>query len=1156
MTTFQAFTKAVLSYFSTAFNLATFSLYAVCAMAVLAVNERAVAQNNSGNWQQYGYGNPVQFGRLNLQKKTFAWQYLQARNFDVYFYKDGEYTAQCAAAILESSLQELQRTLNFVISDRIPVMVYTSFGDYSQSNTESILLPRGVGETVDLPKNRINIAFEGNWGEFRRNLRHKLVHAFITEMYFGGVLQSSVSSGFRIELPKWLLEGLAEYFASGGSDAQLDSYVRDLVQSEQFSVPASLSGMKQYRLGQAFFAYIVGKYGQGKVPEFIARLRAVGSLETAFRGAFGMGTEPFWRVWQQEIARAYKADAGKYETLESFTRPVAGISEVIAAQYQEQPLILAPAVSPLGDKLAFVTSADEGLAVFVTSLGASSLPQPQAAPAGKTNEKANSEKASAGKATAGKTPAVKQPQAPARLALEQSGAPLKIMSIGRVFDPEDVHEYGNLVSWKQDGKQLAVVSMVDGMSGLWIANLQSGEQTKAEIGAAINAVSEVAWSPDGKYIAFVGVEKSSPNLYLYDVATRKTRKLTDDVFSESSPAWSWDGKTLYFLSDRGKNALGTTQQAFKESNYEVWEAEVAQSDIYALALATLVVERITSDGVLNPLKKSSFAVAPDNQSLLMASDRNGISNVYQLHLFTGELTPKTNSATSITRLSLSRNGAVMGLTAQAGGGEQAAILPSPLTRKPAKTPEFTAFKKDLAERDELANRAAELLGQRDAVASKNGIAQDTVRGYGVFDVDFSRQRMVYPEVETVSTGAASTSSGSATTSSAGNDVSSLGGLRPQPYKFALTNDFISINPSWDTFSGLRFSLQTMFTDILANHRLLVASNLIWDFRDIDLLVSYAYLPEVIDYEINAFYNSRAWALFDPATRSLLPSRISNFGVNGRAVLPLTATSRLEGQFRWLNTTRDILDDGRIPTDARMMFIPELRYVFDVSEAGAFAPERGIRGYAAVDASPGIGLGVPSLTYVRFVADVRQYIPVADWFTIALRLSGGASAGGNAPAFYAGNIDNIILGRLLTDNILPFRNANDLALMMPVLPLRGVDIGQAQGTNYTLLNAELRVPIARNNQGGVLGNLFQRLQANLFVDAGTVWSGNLRARLPEIIIDAQGNPTSPLGGDIYVSMGVGLRTFLLGIPIKFDLAWLNLQRGISTARWTLGLGGDF
>jgi Tol biopolymer transport system component len=1118
----------------------------LCIALCAAIPTMTFAQNNAGNWQQFGYGNPVQFGRINPQQKTFNWQFLQARNFDVYFYQDGEYTAQYAAALLEESLQELQRTLNYVISDRIPVMVYTSYGDYSQSNTQSILMPRGLGETADLPKNRINIAFEGNWAEFRRNLRHKLVHAFITEMYFGGLVQSTVSSGFRIELPQWLLEGLAEYFATGGYDTQLDAYVRDLVLSGQFSSPATLSGVKQYRLGQAFFAYVVGKYGQGKLPEFIARLRAVGSLETTFRGAFGMGTEAFWRVWQQEIASAYKADAGKYEAVESFARPVAGASDAVAAQHQQQPMMLSPAVSPLGDKIAFVTSADEGLAVFVSNI---------------TNAFSSSSPAAPSTAPNGKTAQGRQSQTAQELASTSSNGlnsmPTKIMSLGRVFEPEDIHEYGNLVSWKQDGKQLAVAVTRNGKASLCLVNLQSGEQTLAETGEGINAVNEVAWSPDGKFIAFVGVEKSSPNLYLYDIATRKVRKLTDDVFSESSPVWAWDGRTLFFLSDRGKFGVGAgvMKSAFTQKNYGIWDAEITQSDIYSLNLATLAVERVTSDGeAMGIARKGSFAVAPDNQSLLITNDKNGISNVYQLNLQTGTVTPKTNSANGIIRLSLSKNGAVMGFVVRSGGGERLAMMPAPLTRKPAKTPEFTSFKKELAERDELAGRAAELLEQRDAIAAKTGVARDTVRGYGVFDVDFTRQKMIYPEAEVVSTGQATTPA--STAPMAERDTASVGNLRPQPYKFTLTNDFISINPSWDTFSLLRFSLQTMFTDILANHRLMIASNLIWDFRDIDLLVSYAYLPEVIDYEVNAFYTSRAWALYDPSTRSLLPSRVSVWGLGGRGILPLSSTSRIEGQFRWINTSRDVADDGRIPTESRMMFIPEVRYVFDTSEPGVFAPETGTRGYAAIDASPGLGIGVSSLTYARIVGDVRKYIPVADWFTIALRASGGASVGGNAPLFYTGNMDNIILGRALTDNVLPFRSANDLALMMPTIPLRGVDIGLAQGTNYTLVNAEVRVPILRNAASGILGNLFQRLQANVFVDAGTVWSGSLRARLPEVIIDAQGNPTSPLGGDLYVSMGVGLRTFLLGIPIKFDLAWLNLQNGISTARWTLGLGGDF
>ena len=59
-----------------------------------------------------------------------------------------------------------------------------------------------------------------------------------------------------------------------------------------------------------------------------------------------------------------------------------------------------------------------------------------------------------------------------------------------------------------------------------------------------------AWSPDGKTIAYVSNRDGNPKqVYLYDVASRSTRKLTDLRGGAGSVKWTPDGKALVFVSD-------------------------------------------------------------------------------------------------------------------------------------------------------------------------------------------------------------------------------------------------------------------------------------------------------------------------------------------------------------------------------------------------------------------------------------------------------------------------------------------------------------------------------------------------------------------------------------------------------------------------------
>ena len=79
-------------------------------------------------------------------------------------------------------------------------------------------------------------------------------------------------------------------------------------------------------------------------------------------------------------------------------------------------------------------------------------------------------------------------------------------------------------------------------------------QTKAVVlvdQASAWEISQYAWSPDSRWIAFTRPEERSfPRIALYSVADREWRHATDSWFAASEPAFSADGKLLFFISRR------------------------------------------------------------------------------------------------------------------------------------------------------------------------------------------------------------------------------------------------------------------------------------------------------------------------------------------------------------------------------------------------------------------------------------------------------------------------------------------------------------------------------------------------------------------------------------------------------------------------------
>ena len=85
---------------------------------------------------------------------------------------------------------------------------------------------------------------------------------------------------------------------------------------------------------------------------------------------------------------------------------------------------------------------------------------------------------------------------------------------------------------------------------LWLYDTKSKEQKKIAQ-SDVGGFSDFSWSPDSQWLAYgESAENQFQQLKVLNVNTGAIQPLTDDRYNSGSPAWSADGKWIYFLSDR------------------------------------------------------------------------------------------------------------------------------------------------------------------------------------------------------------------------------------------------------------------------------------------------------------------------------------------------------------------------------------------------------------------------------------------------------------------------------------------------------------------------------------------------------------------------------------------------------------------------------
>src|SRR4030095_3701239 len=128
------------------------------------------------------------------------------------------------------------------------------------------------------------------------------------------------------------------------------------------------------------------------------------------------------------------------------------------------------------------------------------------------------------------------------------------------------------------------------------------------------------------------MKSGASNLFVYTVAEGSVTQLTDDEFADLHPAWSPDGKTIAFTSDRFTTSL---------DDLPFGPVRVALLDV-----ETRIIRPLT--GSADGGKQISPQWSPDGKAVYYVADPDGVSNIYRVELAMGDIRRVTSEPSGIS----------------------------------------------------------------------------------------------------------------------------------------------------------------------------------------------------------------------------------------------------------------------------------------------------------------------------------------------------------------------------------------------------------------------------------------------------------------------------------------------------------------------------
>ncbi|MCC5945626.1 MAG: hypothetical protein JJT94_11880 [Bernardetiaceae bacterium] len=707
-----------------------------------------------------------------------------------------------------------------------------------------------------------------------------------------------------------------------------------------------------------------------------------------------------------------------------------------------------------------------------------------------------------------------------------------------------------LIAW-QDDKHLAIVTHPKEVFELDIYSIDT-EKTEKMPFPDFQNVQHIAFHSNGRQLVLSAERKLQADIYLFSIYANRLQQITDDEYDNIYPTFVAQSDKIVFSSNRRISEEQSSKNKHKKGLFNLFLYDPAKPSAF---------EQLT-----NTTGNDLHAQALDTESMLYLSDNLGIKHLYKLNLEKKSSVQISNLDRSIKNYQFS--GGDLLLQSRYIQRYQWFHLPSFDTEVSIFTGK-TPLKqlKDSRNVQEIRQQAKEDI-EKEKKASEQENKKDKIDTDNYeFDTDEKtdkpKRKRLLKDYDRFAKQAQS------------NELIWQG---PQSYRslFAQSETIVSLYS--DPLRNFGLLGQVNMTDALENHKIdlgIFLPNFI-NFTDGMLFGEYSYLTNRFDYKLR--FDRQGYSIATPTfTQQYTINKIS-----GTVSYPFNITTRLSASPFLAQTRFNVTDiDPAVLAHedvVRSYSGASINFVFDNSFMSGPNMPVGTRFKASLDSY--VGVNSPAQSFGNLMLDARHYVRLNSLFTIATRFAYGKFFGAGGSVYRLGGVDNWIFQRAPELNTLSqedpfFLNTNDPAsfandysgylFMQYATPMRGFDFNKLSGSDFMLINFEVRMPIVQAiaEANNLRSRFLQNFQIVAFTDIGSAWTGaspfSRENSINTTFFDDNNAffaKVSNYKDPFLIGYGLGLRSSVFNYFTKLDVAW-GLEDGLHTGpHYYLSFGFDF